>query len=270
MTCERGCSRGAAAQIPSISTTPPLRRRPLRQPQRSRRRSRRTCYRILTPLRLPASTPASSSTGPEPASCRNSSMFRTIGSANGTSSSLKEGLHRASNLSARDATGASPEPDSSISSSHTRGKSPCSPSRRDRSALTRDFLDSLVGLRGYALAQECRVVAHQTPEELLRSAANRSASPSTSSAVSQPSTLYTYPAQCNATGARLGLRFAAQIKRADPEARVLVDAAAYSSTSVLDLGTLPPAESPDFVVASVYKILVRFQPRPSQQIFVPV
>ncbi|BGP53509.1 hypothetical protein JCM8202v2_001068 [Rhodotorula sphaerocarpa] len=114
---------------------------------------------------------------------------------------------------------------------------------------------SLVGLRGYALAQECRVVAHQTPEELLRSAANRSASPSTSSAVSQPSTLYTYPAQCNATGARLGLRFAAQIKRADPEARVLVDAAAYSSTSVLDLGTLPPAESPDFVVASVYKIL---------------
>ncbi|GAA6053648.1 hypothetical protein JCM3770_001679 [Rhodotorula araucariae] len=44
------------------------------------------------------------------------------------------------------------------------------------------------------------------------------------------------------------------IKRANPFAAVLVDAAAYSSTSVLDLGGLTDCDAPDFVVASVYKI----------------
>ncbi|GJN88068.1 hypothetical protein Rhopal_001024-T1 [Rhodotorula paludigena] len=44
------------------------------------------------------------------------------------------------------------------------------------------------------------------------------------------------------------------IKRANPHAAVLVDAAAYSSTSVVDLGSVNEEEAPDFVVASVYKI----------------
>jgi hypothetical protein len=39
---------------------------------------------------------------------------------------------------------------------------------------------------------------------------------------------YAYPAQCNATGARLGLRYAAQIKHANSNAKILVDAAAYT------------------------------------------
>ncbi|TKA53203.1 hypothetical protein B0A53_04059 [Rhodotorula sp. CCFEE 5036] len=106
---------------------------------------------------------------------------------------------------------------------------------------------SLVGLRGYPLARGRIVKAHQTPSALLQSAAAQSRSTS-------PPTLYAYPAQCNATGARLGLRYAAQIKRANPNARILVDAAAYSSTSVLDLGAIPAEEAPDFVVASIYKI----------------
>lgn len=109
---------------------------------------------------------------------------------------------------------------------------------------------SLVGLRGYPLARGRIVKAHQTPSALLQSAAAQSRSTS-------PPTLYAYPAQCNATGARLGLRYAAQIKRANPNARILVDAAAYSSTSVLDLGAIPAEEAPDFVVASIYKIFVR-------------
>lgn len=109
---------------------------------------------------------------------------------------------------------------------------------------------SLVGLRGYPLARGRTVKAHQTPSDLLQSAAqSRSA---------RAPILYAYPAQCNATGARLGLRYAAQIKRANPNAKVLVDAAAYSSTSILDLGALPAEEAPDFVVASIYKIFVRF------------
>ncbi|KAG0665368.1 hypothetical protein C6P46_006815 [Rhodotorula mucilaginosa] len=106
---------------------------------------------------------------------------------------------------------------------------------------------SLVGLRGYPLARGRRVKAHQTPSALLQSAAAQSRSAS-------PPTLYAYPAQCNATGARLGLRYAAQIKHANSNAKILVDAAAYSSTSVLDLGAIPAEEAPDFVVASIYKI----------------
>ncbi|GAA5872803.1 hypothetical protein JCM3774_006335 [Rhodotorula dairenensis] len=106
---------------------------------------------------------------------------------------------------------------------------------------------SLVGLRGYPLAHGRTVRAHRTPSDLLLSAVAQSRR-------AGRSTLYAYPAQCNATGARLGLRYAAQIKRANPDAKVLVDAAAYCSTSVLDLGALPADEAPDFVVASVYKI----------------
>ncbi|GAA5943958.1 hypothetical protein JCM3775_004722 [Rhodotorula graminis] len=114
---------------------------------------------------------------------------------------------------------------------------------------------SLVGLRGTALSRNSPVAAHRTPSSLLRSAlSSRSAARPSSSTRAPTPTLYSYPAQCNATGARLGLRFAAQIKRANPHAAVLVDAAAYSSTSVLDLGSVSANEAPDFVVASVYKM----------------
>ncbi|GAA5829047.1 hypothetical protein JCM11251_004107 [Rhodosporidiobolus azoricus] len=109
---------------------------------------------------------------------------------------------------------------------------------------------SLVGLRGTALSRCSSVASHPSPSSLLRSALS-SPSASTTSAP----TLYTYPAQCNATGSRLGLRFCQQIKRADPAAAILVDSAAYSSTSVLELGSICEEEAPDFVVASAYKIL---------------
>ncbi|BGO97155.1 Molybdenum cofactor sulfurase [Rhodotorula toruloides ATCC 204091] len=111
---------------------------------------------------------------------------------------------------------------------------------------------SLVGLRGIALARSSPVLSHRTPSSLLRSARSSRSIPVDPS--SDTPTLYTYPAQCNATGYRLGLGFCAQIKRANPEAKVLVDAAAYSSTSVLDLGACREGEEPDFVVASMYKI----------------
>ncbi|GAA5852697.1 hypothetical protein JCM9279_004958 [Rhodotorula babjevae] len=113
---------------------------------------------------------------------------------------------------------------------------------------------SLVGLRGTAISRNSPVAAHRTPSALLRSALScRSTSRASSSTRPPTPTLYSYPAQCNATGARLGLRFCAQIKRANPRAAVLVDAAAYSSTSVLDLGSVAEHEAPGFVVASVYK-----------------
>ncbi|BGP19007.1 hypothetical protein JCM10213_009284 [Rhodosporidiobolus nylandii] len=105
---------------------------------------------------------------------------------------------------------------------------------------------SLVGLRGIALSCSSPVTVHPTPTAFLRSAL--------SSPPSSHPTLYTYPAQCNATGARLGLRFCGQIKRADPSAVVLVDAAAYCSTEVLDLGSVTEEDAPDYVVASAYKI----------------
>ncbi|BGP22253.1 molybdenum cofactor sulfurase [Rhodotorula toruloides] len=111
---------------------------------------------------------------------------------------------------------------------------------------------SLVGLRGIALARSSPVLSHRTPSSLLRSA--RSSRSSAFKPSAETPTLYTYPAQCNATGARLGLGFCAQIKRANPDAKVLIDAAAYLSTSVLDLGACEEGEEPDFVIASVYKI----------------
>ncbi|GAA5998033.1 uncharacterized protein JCM10292_002275 [Rhodotorula paludigena] len=116
---------------------------------------------------------------------------------------------------------------------------------------------SLVGLRGCALAHAAPVAVHRSPSALLRSARSSGSAQSASSAslpADSAPTLYAYPAQCNATGSRLGLRFCAQIKRANPHAAVLVDAAAYTSTSVLDLGSVKEEEAPDFVVASVYKI----------------
>ncbi|BGO88953.1 hypothetical protein NBRC10512_005707 [Rhodotorula toruloides] len=111
---------------------------------------------------------------------------------------------------------------------------------------------SLVGLRGISLARSSPVRSHRTPSSLLHSA--RSSRSLSFDPPNGTPILYTYPAQCNATGARLGLGFCAQIKRENPEAKVLVDAAAYSSTSVLNLGACEEGEEPDFIVASVYKI----------------
>ncbi|GAA6007892.1 hypothetical protein JCM11491_006527 [Sporobolomyces phaffii] len=109
---------------------------------------------------------------------------------------------------------------------------------------------SLVGLRGIALSRSASVVSHPTPSSLLLAASQQGLSTSNSTIP----TLYTYPAQCNATGARLGLDFAKKIKRADPTAVVLVDAAAYCATKILDLGSVSEGEAPDAVVGSFYKI----------------
>ncbi|GAA5924502.1 uncharacterized protein JCM15063_005660 [Sporobolomyces koalae] len=109
---------------------------------------------------------------------------------------------------------------------------------------------SLVGLRGVALARSASVEAHSTPSSLLAAAETQSQSLVTTTVP----TLYTYPAQCNATGSRLGLDFAKQIKARDPRAVVLVDAAAYCATKVLDLGSISDENTPDAVVGSFYKV----------------
>ncbi|KAF5376100.1 hypothetical protein D9615_007758 [Tricholomella constricta] len=106
---------------------------------------------------------------------------------------------------------------------------------------------SLVGIRGCALAAGAAVESldldtfvHPREEE--------------GSCV-----LHAYPAQCNVTGSRLGLHPALIISsrgRKDNEA-LLVDAAAYLSTSPLDLGGLRYEDAPDFVVGSFYKTYVR-------------
>lgn len=66
--------------------------------------------------------------------------------------------------------------------------------------------------------------------------------------------LAAYPAQCNATGSRLGLELGRGIKKRSSDTAILLDAAAYLSTSVLDLGSVPLDEAPDFVACSFYKI----------------
>lgn len=68
--------------------------------------------------------------------------------------------------------------------------------------------------------------------------------------------LAAYPAQCNATGSRLGLELGKRIKQSSPNTAVLLDAAAYLSTSVLELGAIPVEEAPDFVACSFYKVFV--------------
>jgi hypothetical protein len=69
-------------------------------------------------------------------------------------------------------------------------------------------------------------------------------------------TLWAYPAQRNVTGSRLGLDLTRELKRRS-DAAVLVDAASYLSTSVLDLDSIPYEEDPDFLVCSFYKMYVR-------------
>jgi len=65
--------------------------------------------------------------------------------------------------------------------------------------------------------------------------------------------LFAYPAQSNMNGRRLPLDWASRIPDASTSPiYTLLDAAAYASTSPLDLGT--PSMKPDFVALSLYKI----------------
>ncbi|RHZ81353.1 hypothetical protein Glove_121g71 [Diversispora epigaea] len=67
--------------------------------------------------------------------------------------------------------------------------------------------------------------------------------------------LFAYPAQCNFSGERFPLSWISQIKKFNTEKSkflVLLDSAAYSSTSLLSL--IDKDNSPDFVVLSFYKI----------------
>jgi len=103
---------------------------------------------------------------------------------------------------------------------------------------------SLVGIRGCALAKGASVESIDLRDIELGSGDETI------------ETLWGYPAQCNVTGSRLGLSLARELKRRSNTA-VLVDAAGYLSTSVLDLDSIPYEEAPDFVACSFYKIYVR-------------
>ncbi|KAK7752429.1 hypothetical protein SLS62_005582 [Diatrype stigma] len=71
---------------------------------------------------------------------------------------------------------------------------------------------------------------------------------------SQSTTLFAYPAQSNMDGRRYPLDWAVKLREHDRHGQVLtlLDAAAYVSTSPLDLGNSDSA--PDFTVLSFYKI----------------
>jgi molybdenum cofactor sulfurtransferase len=101
-----------------------------------------------------------------------------------------------------------------------------------------------VGIRGCALAKGALVEALDVKDIGLGNGDENT------------KTLWAYPAQCNVTGSRLGLSLTRELKRRS-NAAVLVDAAGYLSTSVLDLDSIPYEEAPDFVVCSFYKIYVR-------------
>ena len=65
--------------------------------------------------------------------------------------------------------------------------------------------------------------------------------------------LFAYPAQSNMNGRRLPLDWTSRIRSVSTSRRyTLLDAAAYASTSPIDLGT--PDVKPDFVALSLYKI----------------
>jgi molybdenum cofactor sulfurtransferase len=120
-----------------------------------------------------------------------------------------------------------------------------------RSAVYRYIKEShtsLVGIRGCALARGARV------ESMGLDDIERFVDASTET------TLWGYPAQCNVTGSRIGLQLGRELKRRSNGNRhtaVVVDAAAYLSTSILDLGSIPYDEAPDFVACSFYKVYVR-------------
>lgn len=109
---------------------------------------------------------------------------------------------------------------------------------------------SVVGIRGCALARGARVDALS------------SLPPEDETCDFNGTTMWAYPAQCNVTGSRLGLDFCRKLKRGHREKgrgdlAVLVDAAAYLSTTPLDLGRVPYDDAPDFIACSFYKIYVR-------------
>lgn len=106
---------------------------------------------------------------------------------------------------------------------------------------------SLVGIRGSALEHGADVVAMEDDETERWLA----------SSVSTERELFAYPAQCNATGSRLGCELGQRAKRRDPATSVLVDAAAWLATKPMDVDSIPFEEAPDFIVCSFYKLFVR-------------
>ncbi|KAM0756508.1 hypothetical protein T439DRAFT_321216 [Meredithblackwellia eburnea MCA 4105] len=103
---------------------------------------------------------------------------------------------------------------------------------------------SLVGIRACALGEGAEVAAMDSDE----------VEGWLSSVPSGEVELVGYPAQCNATGARLGCELGRRVKRRDAQSSVLLDASAYLATSPLDLSSIPFAEAPDFIVCSFYKL----------------
>ncbi|KAJ7071388.1 molybdenum cofactor sulfurase [Mycena amicta] len=113
-----------------------------------------------------------------------------------------------------------------------------------RYAYLKQSHTSLVGVRGCAMARGAVVSALDAHEmlELPQKAG-------------VDSTLFAYPAQCNATGSRLGLEYSRLLKEKHPDAFILLDASAYLSTAVLDLASIPLHSAPDFIACSFYKIV---------------
>lgn len=110
---------------------------------------------------------------------------------------------------------------------------------------------SLVGVRGCAVAKGALVESMEL-SDIERFLRNHNIN-----ADEEANTLWGYPAQCNVTGARIGLQLARELKRRNQNTAVVVDAAAYLSTSMLDLHSIPYDEAPDFIACSFYKIYVR-------------
>ncbi|KAG6879539.1 hypothetical protein C0992_001687 [Termitomyces sp. T32_za158] len=115
-------------------------------------------------------------------------------------------------------------------------------SPRSRYRYLKESHTSVVGVRGCALAGGAEVES-LTLDAFL--------SPISVEYDCDSHILHAYPAQCNVTGSRLGLNPALSIARipnkGDVKHVVLVDAAAYLSTSPLDLSIVPYKDAPDFV-----------------------
>lgn len=108
-----------------------------------------------------------------------------------------------------------------------------------------DSHTSLVGLRELAKDYRCL----QCPDDLTEWLKHLNSSEQT-----EHLTLIAYPLQSNMNGRRLPLTWCKDIIQAQFTSRVytLVDAAAFASTSPLDLGDVN--EAPDFTAVSLYKI----------------
>ncbi|KAG6837054.1 hypothetical protein H0H93_015625 [Arthromyces matolae] len=107
---------------------------------------------------------------------------------------------------------------------------------------------SLVGIRGPAFSDGADVESLDLEAFL---------SPISTSIDQGGHVLHAYPAQCNVTGSRLGLRpalhLARNLKGTGLKHAVMVDAAAYLSTSPLDLSAVAYEDAPDFIAGSFYK-----------------